>query len=219
MVTPEALASAVAAVIEVLGPRANAAEWSSAAGDLEWNCWEMAAHVAHDLTAHALQIAAARQEGYLPVDLAVRAHVPPSGLLVVIESTARCCPRQQPPPPRVRGPGIGDPLIPAGSSRSAATRCSCTNTTSRGASASTGGLRLRWPLPCWLDSSPTRRRETAKSCCGAPAGCHSERAPGENPACRSQRCNVLAPPIQAGTSGLRPAIRRSPGNRSPTMAV
>src|SRR5215212_2030986 len=89
MVTPEDLPIAVAAVIEVLGPQAGAAEWSSAAGDLEWNCWETAAHVAHDLTAYALQVAASPQEGYLPVDLAVRADVPPSGLLVVIASTAQ----------------------------------------------------------------------------------------------------------------------------------
>jgi hypothetical protein len=89
MVSPEDLASAVAAVIEVLGPQAAAAGWSSAAGDLEWSCWETAAHVAHDLTAYALQVAASPQDGYLPVDLAVRADVPPSELLVVIESTAR----------------------------------------------------------------------------------------------------------------------------------
>jgi Mycothiol maleylpyruvate isomerase N-terminal domain len=86
---PEDLQRAAAAVIEVLGRRATAAEWSSAAGDLEWSCWETAAHVAHDLAAYALQVAASPGEKYLPVDLVVRADVPPSGLLIVIESTAR----------------------------------------------------------------------------------------------------------------------------------
>ena len=89
MVTPEELEAAAAAVIEVLSPRAAAEGWDSAAGDLEWSCWQTGAHVAHDLTAYALQVAAAPQEGYLPVDLAVRTGVPPSGLLVVIASTAR----------------------------------------------------------------------------------------------------------------------------------
>jgi hypothetical protein len=87
-VTPEDLERAAAAVIEVLRQRATA-EWSSAAGDLEWSCWETAAHVAHDLTAYALQVAASPPERYLPVDLVVRADVPPVELLIVIESTAR----------------------------------------------------------------------------------------------------------------------------------
>ena len=89
MVTPEELESAAAAVIEVLSGLTAAQGWDSAAGDLEWSCWQTAAHVAHDLNAYALQVAASPQDGYLPVDLAVRADVPPSGLLVVIASTAR----------------------------------------------------------------------------------------------------------------------------------
>lgn len=87
--TPDDLQAAADAVLEVLSRDTSTPEWESKAGDLEWSCRETAAHIAHDLTAYSLQVAAARREPYLPVDLTVRPGVPPSGLLTVIASTAR----------------------------------------------------------------------------------------------------------------------------------
>lgn len=87
--TPEELESAVDAVVELLRPHTGTADWSVPAGDLEWSCWTTAAHVVHDLTAYALQLAARSAEPYPPVDLLVRTGVPPAGVLPVVESAGR----------------------------------------------------------------------------------------------------------------------------------
>ncbi|OLT14089.1 hypothetical protein BJF78_20000 [Pseudonocardia sp. CNS-139] len=47
-------------------------DWSVPAGDLTWSCWETAEHVADDLFAYAVQLAAGDTRDYLPFDLTTR---------------------------------------------------------------------------------------------------------------------------------------------------
>ncbi|MEV0900262.1 maleylpyruvate isomerase N-terminal domain-containing protein [Actinoplanes sp. NPDC049802] len=62
---------AVAEMTRVLRP-AQDRDRAVRAGPLEWTCRETAAHVAHDLTAYAGQIAGREPSAYLPFDLVVR---------------------------------------------------------------------------------------------------------------------------------------------------
>jgi hypothetical protein len=66
---------AVTASLTVLSP-ATDADWQILAGDLDWTCWQTAAHIAHDLLAYASQLTAQPADAYLPVDLVVRADAP-----------------------------------------------------------------------------------------------------------------------------------------------
>ncbi|MFJ9947222.1 maleylpyruvate isomerase N-terminal domain-containing protein [Kitasatospora sp. NPDC091207] len=58
--------------------------WAAPAGPLEWSCRETAAHIAHDLLAYAGQLAARPTDGYLPLDLTVRADAGPGEILTVV---------------------------------------------------------------------------------------------------------------------------------------
>lgn len=64
------------------------ADWSVPAGDLEWSCWQTAAHVAHDLLAYACQLTGRAQDAYLPLDLVVRPGASPVQVLQVVEASA-----------------------------------------------------------------------------------------------------------------------------------
>ncbi|GAA2741266.1 MULTISPECIES: maleylpyruvate isomerase N-terminal domain-containing protein [Kitasatospora] len=63
-------------------------DWTRPALGLEWSCRETVAHVAHDLTAYAGQLAGAVQDGYLPCDLTVRTDATPRDLLRVVTAAA-----------------------------------------------------------------------------------------------------------------------------------
>lgn len=77
--------AAVAEMRAVLGPRVGA-DWSVAAGPLEWSCRETAVHVAHDLLAYAGQLAGQPDDGYLPFDLTVRPEAGPAEVLRVVDA-------------------------------------------------------------------------------------------------------------------------------------
>lgn len=80
--------SAVAEMMRVLTPHVGA-DWHVPAGSLDWSCWETAAHVAHDLTAYAMQLAARTDDVYLPVDLTVRPGTAPARLLQIVGGCGR----------------------------------------------------------------------------------------------------------------------------------
>ncbi|MET9617756.1 maleylpyruvate isomerase N-terminal domain-containing protein [Kitasatospora indigofera] len=75
---------AVAELLAVLGPQANAPGWQARAGTLEWTCRETAVHVGHDLLAYAGQLAGRPDAGYLPFDLTVPARATPAEVLRVV---------------------------------------------------------------------------------------------------------------------------------------
>lgn len=79
---------AVAEMVRVLGPYAPA-DWQVPAGSLDWTCWTTAAHVAHDLTAYAMQLAAREPRRYLPLDLVVRPGIPPREVLEIVTAAGR----------------------------------------------------------------------------------------------------------------------------------
>ena len=80
--------AAVAEMIRVLEPHVHA-DWSRPAGSLEWSCWETAAHIAHDLTAYAMQLSARPDDAYLPLDLLVRPGTPNARLLQIVRGCGR----------------------------------------------------------------------------------------------------------------------------------
>jgi hypothetical protein len=79
---------AVAEMTRVLAPYASA-DWRRRAGTLEWSCWTTAAHVAHDLTAYAGQLAARADDAYLPFDLRIRDDASPRDLLRIVTAAGR----------------------------------------------------------------------------------------------------------------------------------
>ncbi|MFE9206535.1 maleylpyruvate isomerase N-terminal domain-containing protein [Micromonospora sp. NPDC007230] len=79
--------SAAAETTRVLRPAVDR-DWTVPAADLEWTCWTTAAHVAHDLLAYAAQLTGLPADGYLPLDLRVRADATPADLLTVIAASA-----------------------------------------------------------------------------------------------------------------------------------
>lgn len=79
--------AAVGEMLRVLRP-AQDLDWDVRAGDLDWSCARTAAHVAHDLTAYATQLAGRVEEEYLPLDLEVRPGTPPPAILRVVSSCA-----------------------------------------------------------------------------------------------------------------------------------
>ena len=83
----EHVEAAVSEMTRVLMPHADA-DWQVQAGSLKWNCWETAAHVAHDLVAYAGQVAGGATVSYLPFDLVV-APSPPREVLEVVAACGR----------------------------------------------------------------------------------------------------------------------------------
>lgn len=65
-VTAEDVTACVGAAVAALSP-ASGADWSVRAGDLEWDCWETAEHVADDLFFYAAQLGAPDFAGNLPL--------------------------------------------------------------------------------------------------------------------------------------------------------
>ncbi len=64
-------------------------DWQVPAGTLDWSCWDTAAHVAHDLSAYAAQVAGRVTTRYLPFDLVVDASATPLELLSVVSAFGR----------------------------------------------------------------------------------------------------------------------------------
>jgi hypothetical protein len=62
-------------------------DWRRAAGQLAWDCWRTAEHIASDLVAYAGQLGARAQTAYVPFDIAVERDADPAGLLTVIQAT------------------------------------------------------------------------------------------------------------------------------------
>jgi hypothetical protein len=79
---------AVMEMVQTLTPHASA-DWHVPADSLDWSCWTTAAHVAHDLTAYAGQLAARASDGYLPFDLFIRPDTSPRQILQVITACGR----------------------------------------------------------------------------------------------------------------------------------
>jgi hypothetical protein len=75
--------AAVDEMTRVLRPHV-LADWTVAAGSLEWTCWTTAAHVAHDLLAYAGQLAGRPTTRYLPFDLMIAADASPEDVLDVV---------------------------------------------------------------------------------------------------------------------------------------
>ena len=73
-------------MLETLTPAVEM-DWSVRAGALEWSCRETAAHVAHDLLAYAVQVAAESTESYLPLDLVMR----PTASMEQVLAAVRAC--------------------------------------------------------------------------------------------------------------------------------
>lgn len=63
-------------------------DWRVPAGSLSWTCWTTAAHVAHDLTAYAGQVAGRAPDGYLSFDLRVAPDASPRQVLGVVTACA-----------------------------------------------------------------------------------------------------------------------------------
>lgn len=74
---------AVTWAVRTLEPHTGA-DWTVAAGTLEWSCRQTAAHLAHDLLAYAGQLAARPQDAYLPMDLTIGDDAPPAAVLRVV---------------------------------------------------------------------------------------------------------------------------------------
>ena len=86
-ITTDQLEQAAAAVRAVLLPAVQR-DWQVAAGPLEWTCAQTAAHIAHDLTAYAAQLAGGARDRYLPLDLTVRDGTDPAALLEILAACA-----------------------------------------------------------------------------------------------------------------------------------
>ncbi|MEO3938907.1 hypothetical protein V3N99_19455 [Dermatophilaceae bacterium Soc4.6] len=65
-VSADDVTAAVAAAVDALESAAGS-DWSVRAGDLEWDCWETAEHVADDLFYYAAQLGAPGYPDYLPL--------------------------------------------------------------------------------------------------------------------------------------------------------
>ncbi|HEY8452995.1 MAG: hypothetical protein FWJ70_14850 [Micromonosporaceae bacterium] len=80
---------AVGEMVRVLTPHVSKDWRQHRAGTLEWSCWTTAAHVAHDLLAYAIQVAARPDSGYLPLDLVIRDHASPGDVLRIVAGCGR----------------------------------------------------------------------------------------------------------------------------------
>jgi uncharacterized protein (TIGR03083 family) len=81
------LDTAVAETLRLLTPVQDR-DWEVRAGGLDWTCRETAAHVAHDLTAYAVQITSRAPDAYLPFDLEVRPDAAPPAVLRIVAGCA-----------------------------------------------------------------------------------------------------------------------------------
>ncbi|MFG2044504.1 maleylpyruvate isomerase N-terminal domain-containing protein [Dactylosporangium sp. NPDC048998] len=63
--------------------------WAARAGGLDWTCLDTAAHIAHDLTAYAMQLAGREDTEYLPLDLSVRPDTHPRTMLRIVAACAQ----------------------------------------------------------------------------------------------------------------------------------
>ncbi|MFG1603482.1 maleylpyruvate isomerase N-terminal domain-containing protein [Actinoplanes sp. NPDC049265] len=88
MTTSAALAAAVDEMTRVLSPHVDA-DWTVPAGSLEWSCVQTAAHIGHDLTAYAMQLATLADDAYLPLDLEVRDGTAPAQVLRIVRGCGR----------------------------------------------------------------------------------------------------------------------------------
>ena len=79
---------AVAEMLAVLTPH-DEVDWRVLAGGLDWDCWETAAHVAHDLLAYAGQVAAHATDGYLPFGLVIAPEASPHQVLQIVQACGR----------------------------------------------------------------------------------------------------------------------------------
>ncbi|MTD13709.1 hypothetical protein GIS00_07100 [Nakamurella sp. YIM 132087] len=86
-VPPGLIDDAVAATREVLGGLIDA-DWSVPAGDVDWSCARVAAHIADDLFSYAGQIIGGRLDGYLPIEAVVPDDATPEDRLDCIEFCA-----------------------------------------------------------------------------------------------------------------------------------
>ncbi|MEU4164395.1 maleylpyruvate isomerase N-terminal domain-containing protein [Actinoplanes sp. NPDC026670] len=94
------LDTAVTGTLRLLTPHQDD-DWTARAGRLDWTCLATAAHLAHDLTAYATQLATdglppgleaptSRAGGaYLPLDLTVQPDAPPRAVLQIVAAAAR----------------------------------------------------------------------------------------------------------------------------------
>lgn len=78
-----AVNAAVREMKRTLVPHADR-DWGVKAGTVDWTCWEVAAHVAHDLLKYAGQVAAQPRDAYLPIELAIRRDATPDVVLSVV---------------------------------------------------------------------------------------------------------------------------------------
>jgi hypothetical protein len=61
-------------------------DWRRTAGELTWDCWHTAEHIAGCLVCYASQLGARAQTGYVPFDIAADHDADPAGLLAVIQA-------------------------------------------------------------------------------------------------------------------------------------
>jgi len=78
------ITSATGEMRSILDPAVDR-DWSVVAGDVDWSCWQTAAHIADDLFSYASQVVAQPLGRYLPVEAAVDADATPEDLLYCIE--------------------------------------------------------------------------------------------------------------------------------------
>jgi hypothetical protein len=85
-VTAGQIRDATSEMQRALGDAADA-DWSVAAGDLDWSCWSTGGHIADDLFSYASQVIAQPTRGYLPIEANIEARATPAELL---ESVVMC---------------------------------------------------------------------------------------------------------------------------------
>lgn len=164
------LDEAVAEMVRVLTPHARA-DWRRQAGELDWSCWETAAHVAHDLLAYAGQLAALPDSAYLPFDLVVSDDASPHDLLRVAAGAGRLLSvALAASDPSVRAWHWG-PTDPSGFAALGVNETLVhTPGTSPKGSASTGSRRKLSAVPYSPGSFPARQRGIrSRRCSGPPA--------------------------------------------------
>lgn len=66
---------------------ADNADWSSLAGDLDWDCWATVLHIASEFVGYATQLTAPRTHGYAPFDLTLEGTPRPAELRAMVRAT------------------------------------------------------------------------------------------------------------------------------------
>lgn len=82
----DALDQAIASCLEAMA-KADSADWSVLAGDLEWDCRATVLHIASDFVGYATQLTAPRAHGYAPYDLVLEGAPNPTELRNVVRAT------------------------------------------------------------------------------------------------------------------------------------